>query len=670
MIATTLASEPIYLLPHAPLDTLRVGLSLATQVTRSLGGATTRRPEYLLPRWSLEWSARLLGSEFQRLRAASRVAQAERVAVPHWLFARQTTDAAVTTGGHVVAWTEDWATWAIDPGSLAAYDYVAPLLLGYLAPARLEAITDEAVTAALSFDEDADAADAVTIAAGVLAADTMFATASGYSAPVFPFLHDPATPPAPGLHGVSVDRQAIGAGRRKAQVYFPQIPEETHQATVRAHGASAAAALAAWWIRRKGGAAAHWVAGSQAVARLAVSAPAGAAALVCDTPALSGETYLALYDPAGALELARVTSWTGATANLAAPLAAAWEAAYTTLAPAFLARHTDKELTFDCVRTSDGWLASASLSWREVAAEYAPAAGETRGVTLGELPPAAVFLQIDLDYAGATETWRLTNWESGATANGHDWTYNPCTIDQLVRSLDPEDDACTITARHFPGGPWDNWLPGRLAARAFLTVYRADYVGGAWTNWRHLFHGELGQPTGRAIVRQQASGGKALFSRDVPRQLMTPMCGTELFSPRCTLARADWTFTATLATTDSAIVGVSGLARANGGGLPAGFGAADWFALGYLEWTDAGKPRRSLIVASTAVVGGAATLTLSRPTDLPVGTAVVLVPGCDRRGATCREKFGNYAHFQGYEDMPSVSPSFKIPNATTTATKK
>jgi hypothetical protein len=676
MIAAVIDGHACWLLPYMPNtdEPVRLGAQLPTELQRSLSGAGTRRPLAVKLRHSLEWSADMRAADFAALRNATQVAQNEPVVCPVWPFAiRVGQDAPILTAGLTVAWTEDWATWAINPVSLDGYDYAAPLLYGFLRQSpSLAAQNDDMVTADFAVDEDAPAAYAFA-AAGILAADTTFNTALGHAAPVFPFVPDWNEAPRPGLALTSVDREEVGPGRLKSTAFYPQLPELTHEATFKFADASSAASLLEWWSRRAGMADEHWVAGSQAVGRLSAASPAGTRILNFAAPiALGANVYVALFSPDEAFELGRVAASASQQITLAADLAHTWGPSLTSVTLAMLARHTNDELVLQFERARNGWIATSKLQWREVAEEYAPGEVEIRGTTLGRLPGAAWFFQIDLDYNGAMRTWYLTNWESGATANLIDWTYNACDFDKLFQSVDLEDDSCTVSFRYFAGGPWDNWLPSQLSARGYITIFRANVNGaGAFSNFRQVWKGELKTPQlDGPNVKQKALGANALFARMTPRQVMSKTCGTMLFKPRCGLALADWTFNAVITAVAGNQVTIGTITRANGGGLPAGFGAADWFALGWMGWGVAGMPYRDGVLTSTAHGGGLITLTLERACGLAVTSVVTAVPGCDRQGSTCRDKFDNGDNFRGFENIPAVSPSFILPQRKATAAKK
>lgn len=678
MIAITVNGQDCWLLPYAPNtdDGVSLAIKVPVETTRSKTGRTVRTPHGLSLRFAMDWSARLRGAEFAALRNATLTAQDEPVLVPLWPFAgRVGIDTAVMTGGLTIAWTRNWETYAVNPVSLTGYDYYAPALFGYLdVPPRLVSRNDELVHAEFAITEDSPAGYALTPAEGLLAADVTMATEGGQNVPVFPFVPEWSSPPRPGVAVTEVESEAVGPGRRRSRTFYPQLPEQVQQANFKFTTPRDAAKLIAWWLRRTGTADTQWVAGTQKVGFLASNLDADDDELQFTAPIapLGPIEHVALFDPYGHIEFATVEDSNETSVTLADGLAKAWAAQITTVVPAMLARHTQDSLQLKFRRANESWIATSTLSWREVAAEYDPADGETLGTTLGRVAGAAWFFKIDLDYNGAVKSWYLTNWESGAVVSSTTWTYNACDFDQIVSSIDLEDDTCMFSARWFDDGPWENWRPGNLAAVGYLTIYRADVnSAGAFSNLRQVWKGELQEPTiDGASVSQRAIGANALFGRDVPRQLMAPPCGTNLFKPRCGLALVDWIFEATIAAVDGNEVTVTSISRANDAALPAGFGAADWFALGWMEWSVAGAPLRNGILTSEAIDSGAIVLTLERPCTLAVSTAVTIVPGCDRRGVTCREKFDNYANFRGFEFMPSTSPSLIVPQQRTSNSKK
>lgn len=675
MLAATVNSVPCWLLPYHPGgEAIRLTVAMPVDAQRSLTGRSSRRPEQVTPRYSQSWKAALSAAEFHGLRTASLEAQDEPILAPVWSQAyRPASGSAVMDAGLVVAWTEGWVSWAINPGSLAGYDYAAPLLYGrFRQPPRLAAVNGAEVLAEFIVDEDAPAEYSFAPASGILAADTTFPTPSAYEAPLFPFHGDWSDMPKPGLAVTDVDRSAIGSGRIKATTFYPQTPERLLTATLTAITREQEAQLIAWWIRRGGEADSHWVADSQGLWKLDANAAASATTLQLaagDVAVPAVGANLALTD-GSQTEIVTIAGVSGLTLTLADPLTLAWSAARTRICDALFARHTNQEMVLDI--SLGGPVSQTTLAWREVAPELEPAEGEERGVTLGRLPSAAWFFKLELDFFGAIQTWHLTNWESGATANLIDWAYNACAFDRLTQSIDLEDDECSVTFRYFEDGPWDNWLPGQLAARGYLTIYRADAdAAGTFSDFRQVWKGELMTPTvDGAIVKQRAIGDNALFSRRGPRQVMSKTCGTMLFRPRCGLALADWTFSGTITAVSGNAVTIGSITRDNAEALPDGFAAADWFALGWMQWLISGNPMRDGILSSTEISGGSVTVTLERGCTLAVSTSIKFAPGCDHLGPTCREKFANYDNFRGFELMPAVNPSFIMPQRKFQAAKK
>lgn len=606
MIAVNVNSVACRLLTCEPntAAAVRLEVEMPAQEVRSLTGYASRRATDVLPRFAQSWTALLESADYVALRSASLAMQDEPILAPVWRqMWRPATESATLTGGLIVAWTEGFATWAINPGSYAAYTYAAPLIYGrFTSPPRLVAVSGALMQAQLQVEEDAPAGYALSVPGGILAADTID---TGF--PVFPFasLADWSQAPSPGYAVTDVERLATGPGRMKASIFYPQTPERVFSAQFAGVNRTEAAQLIAWWIRRGGIADAHrvWVEGLGVV---------------------SGGYVLA--------------------------------------------RHTNRRLVLDTV----GPLSTCELAWRESSSEASVPAGETAGVTVGRLPAEAWFFDIALDFNGAVQSWRLTNWQSGATGvGGYDWTYNACDFDSLTQSIDLEDDACRVTFRYFAGGPWDNWLPSNLNARGTIGIYRASVsAAGVFSGFSQVWKGDLKRPDVDGPIVRWSGVANAIFSRMGPRQLMSTSCGTMLFRPRCGLPIADWIFNAVVAGSSGVAVTIGTITRANGGGLPGGFGAAGWFALGWLQWTVSDQPRRLSVVASAAISGGQIVLTLDRPPGLANGTAVSVVPGCDRlRDGGCT-KFANTDRFRGFDQMPAISPSFVMPQRTFSSAKK
>ena len=161
-----------------------------------------------------------------------------------------------------------------------------------------------------------------------------------------------------------------------------------------------------------------------------------------------------------------------------------------------------------------------------------------------------------------------------------------------------------------------------------------------WDNLDHavLYRGEIG-----AISREEArfttelhSAKAALGIDPVPRT--SPSCRAQFCGPGCTLNAAAFTREAALlAVEDSRVAFVGG---------PSGAAMVD----GSLRWLDG--PHTGMVATVTGSEDGWLLLdTVPDPAPAP-GTRALLREGCDHTIATCGERFGNAANFQGEPFLP------------------
>lgn len=89
----------------------------------------------------------------------------------------------------------------------------------------------------------------------------------------------------------------------------------------------------------------------------------------------------------------------------------------------------------------------------------------------------------------------------------------------------------------------------------------------------------------------------------------------------------------------------------------------DWFARGRFKVLDGagaglwGSVKRDLLTAT----GRAIELWEPIRAGVAVGTQIKLSAGCDKRAATCREKFNNFINFQGFPDLPGEDWLVAVP---------
>lgn len=142
----------------------------------------------------------------------------------------------------------------------------------------------------------------------------------------------------------------------------------------------------------------------------------------------------------------------------------------------------------------------------------------------------------------------------------------------------------------------------------------------------------LDQPNGRIIRRK---------------------CDAELGDGRCgfDLARTGFHATGTVLSAER-----GGLLRVDG--IDAF--APGWFANGLINWTSGEKAGRKERIIDHRVDGEGAGLVLwsdgqARPEP---GDQFSLVAGCDKRFATCREKFSNAVNFRGFPHLPGNDAAY------------
>lgn len=182
------------------------------------------------------------------------------------------------------------------------------------------------------------------------------------------------------------------------------------------------------------------------------------------------------------------------------------------------------------------------------------------------------------------------------------------------------------------------------------------YDGAEVTHWlvdwrkpgvRHLvFVGEASEiRRGSLGFEVEITGISGKLDRPVGRGFQR-LCDAELGDKRCGVNLAAFRETGSVvATLDSRRFVASGFALPSGGGH---------YAMGRLTWTSGPNSGRREAVRSVVIAGGALTVDLWRAPAQPAsaGDDFEISAGCDKRFATCREKFKNAANFQGFPFLP------------------
>jgi len=137
-----------------------------------------------------------------------------------------------------------------------------------------------------------------------------------------------------------------------------------------------------------------------------------------------------------------------------------------------------------------------------------------------------------------------------------------------------------------------------------------------------------------------------LLSQESGR-LYTAHCGADLGDGRCRvdLGNPAWRGSGVVvATLSPALIAVSGLE---------GF-AEGMFTAGRLTWTRGANAGSGIEIKQHRASPGGSRLTLWQAMAEPiaVGDAFAITAGCDKRFATCRDRFGNALNFRGFPQIP------------------
>ncbi len=199
-----------------------------------------------------------------------------------------------------------------------------------------------------------------------------------------------------------------------------------------------------------------------------------------------------------------------------------------------------------------------------------------------------------------------------------------------------------ITAEALLNGLYDD---------AEVIVLRVDWAAPA-RGAEVVLAGRIGRVSaGQTRFEAELLLPSALLDRPV-LDLYTPECRVDLFSSRCGIAAAAWTRTATITAvlSDTAFIAADFTE-------PAGW--ADYGRVTVTSGPNAGARRE--VRAHSA--DGLIELWEPFAAPLAVGDTLSIAAGCDKRLATCRDRFANVANFRGFPHVPGTDAAFRYPDA-------
>jgi uncharacterized phage protein (TIGR02218 family) len=208
-------------------------------------------------------------------------------------------------------------------------------------------------------------------------------------------------------------------------------------------------------------------------------------------------------------------------------------------------------------------------------------------------------------------------------------------------------DAASIKESDLRAGLWDG---------ADVRIFQVNYADLTMGEIK-LRRGRLGEVTTRDDGSFRAElRGMAQPLQTIVGGLYQPECRADLGDARCTINLAfggGWTQQAAITSvTDSVTYGMAA-------GL-AGF-ADGWFDGGVVIWQSGANAGVAREIVSWTQSGRVVSL-LGPPPFTPAVTDVLnLQPGCDKRWATCRDKFSNRLNFRGEPLVPGANAILETP---------
>ena len=248
---------------------------------------------------------------------------------------------------------------------------------------------------------------------------------------------------------------------------------------------------------------------------------------------------------------------------------------------------------------------------------------------------------------------RYTSADIDITTGGNTFSHNGPIISRsrtrvaLGTAVDQLDLNITATAETLLSGlPWLQAITNGALDGAQVKLERAiaaspeDAMAGNIAGTVNLFEGRVSDTTtdsltSKVIVRSWLE----LLNTPLPHNLYQPPCGNSIYDTGCGVSRAAYAAFGAVA---------SGSTRQSincGLGNPAGY-----FDIGEIVMTSG--QNLGVIRTVRTYTPGVVALAYPLPKPVSVGDTFTIYPGCDKRLATCRDKFNNLPRFRGTPFVP------------------
>lgn len=195
---------------------------------------------------------------------------------------------------------------------------------------------------------------------------------------------------------------------------------------------------------------------------------------------------------------------------------------------------------------------------------------------------------------------------------------------------------------------------------ATVEVYEWDWLG--TEPLRRLSKGRIFQ-TRQADGEYTLTASSALvrLGQNTLLDVVTPSCSWRFGDARCTIDVAALTDSGTVTATETDnVFGYLALRNFTDASLLAADG---YYNFGKVLWTSGANVGVESEVKDFAL-GGFVTLWDSLPNPIAVGDTYAISPGCDLSKPTCKNVYGNYLNFGGFDDVPGVDSITDTPNAS------
>lgn len=220
-------------------------------------------------------------------------------------------------------------------------------------------------------------------------------------------------------------------------------------------------------------------------------------------------------------------------------------------------------------------------------------------------------------------------------------TYTPEAIERTEVDFNQELQSQSITVRlpidSVIAQQFVSYIPSSPMSLVIFRGHETDGAGEVVT----YFTGRVSAARFDEVCELTVLPEQALLKRQVPGPRYQSQCNWVWGSPACGVNKGTYAVTAV----------VTAIAGSNGDTITAaalGAQTSGYFTAG---WIERGDERRMIILHT----GSTAQLITPMP-SLQVGDTITIYPGCQRTASDCRNKFGNYQHFSGFDRVPGRNP--------------